>query len=183
MKKILKVFIIAAGFVLCFNVKSFAIVDVAAWGGYIFHGDIYNSELSYDNAKFTGGQYGLKAHYNTSPFSLLDFGIGVYGQYSKINFDKLEGDTSKKSAGLDANLILTTPVLQPYLRGTWAFWDRMSSETKKFKAWGLGIGVEVFILPTIKLFGECMYDDTKHGERDKDEIFLFAVNFGLKLKF
>ena len=172
MKNILKVFIITAGLVLCFNAKSFALVDVAAWGGYVFNGDVAGLD-------FNGGQYGLKAHYNTSFVALFDIGFGAYYQYSKLKFDFSGADKfTRKSAGLDVNLILSMiPIVHPYARCTWAFMDKIEDDNKKFKAYGAGIGAEIKFLPFICLFGEYMYEKSKH---DDAKFTLNAVNFGLK---
>ena len=172
MKNILKVFIIAAGLVLCFNAKSFAIVDVAAWGGYIFNGDAAGFD-------FDGGQYGLKAHYNTSFVALFDLGLGAYYQYSKLKYDSFGNyKFSRKSAGLDVNLIFSiVPIVHPYARCTWAFMDKIEDDNKKFKAYGAGIGAELSIFPFIRLFGEYMYESSKHDVKLTSN----AVNFGLKV--
>ena len=177
MKNFLKVLIIAAGFVLYFNVNSFAIVDAAVWGGYVFNGTIDPGSQDFD-----GGQYGLKAHYNTSLFLLFDFGIGAYYQYSKIKFDLTGSDNlSRKTAGLDANLILTiVPIIHPYVRGTWAFMDKIESDNKRFKTYGAGIGAEFTVLPFIRLFGEYMYENSSHKYMD---ISSNAFNLGLKVDF
>ena len=178
MKNILKVFIIAAGLVICFNAKSFAIVDVAAYGGYIFNGDA-------GGKNFDGAQYGLKAHYNTSLFSLVafgvDLGVGGYYQYSKVKFDAWGGNKiSRTTAGLDVNVILTLPIVHPYVRGVWAFMDKFDGDNKGFKTYGAGIGVELTIFPLVRLFGEYMYDTVKHKVAD---ISSNAVNVGLKIDF
>ena len=177
MKNILKVFIIAAGFVLFFNANSFALVDVAAWGGFV-----YNSN---DDDGFKGPQIGLKAHYNTSLVTLVDWGIGLYYQQSKFFYDDNSiDDLTRTSAGLDANLILSLPIIHPYLRGTWAFWDKVStdywSDKEKFKAFGLGGGVELTVFPFVRLFSEYMYEKSKH---DDLKFTSKAINLGLKLDF
>lgn len=173
MKNILKIFIIAAGFVLFFNVNSFALVDVAAWGGYVFKGDADGVDFD------SGGQYGFKGHYNTSLVPLFDLGIGAYYQYSKLKFDKFGFyNFSRKTAGFDVNFILSLPIIHPYVRGTWAFMDKVESVNKRFKTYGIGAGVELGFLPFISLFGEYMYEKSNHKYAD---ITSNAVNFGLKL--
>ena len=117
MKNIFKVFIIAAGMVLLFNMNSFALVDGAVWGGYVFKGEVEDES----KADPTGGHYGIKAHYNTSLAVLFDIGLGGYYQYEQLKYDILDKDTyTRQTAGLDVNLILKLPVLHPYLRGTYA---------------------------------------------------------------
>ena len=44
MKNFLKVSIIAFALVFTVNTKSFALVDAAAWGGYLFNGEIEDLE-------------------------------------------------------------------------------------------------------------------------------------------
>ena len=43
MKNIFKVFIMTAALIVSFNVNSFALVDGAVWGGYVFNGEVENS--------------------------------------------------------------------------------------------------------------------------------------------
>ena len=175
MKNILKVFIITAGFVLLFNVSSFALVDGAVWGGYIFKGE---AELEPD-ADPTGGQYGIKAHYNTSLIPLIKIGLGGYYQYGKLKYDLLDEETyTRETAGLDVNLILSLPVVHPYLRGTYAIWDKLEKDKENFKAYGAGVGVEITIFPLIRIFGEYMFENSEH---DNAYLRTNAVNLGLKV--
>ena len=178
MKNFLKVFIIAAGFVLCFNASSFAVWDAAAWGGYV-----YDGKTDPKTTDFDGGQFGFKGHYNTTVIpSLLDFGIGAYYQRSKLKFDFTGSESFwRRSAGLDANLIVELPVLplHPYARGTWALSDKIDGKTKNFKAYGVGLGLEFTFFPFIRLFGEYMYEKSNH----ETDYIAKAVNFGLKLDF
>ena len=177
-----KILLITAGFVLCFNANSFALVDVAAWGGYIFSGDDRDDS-------FKGPQLGLKAHYNTSLTPLFNLGVGAYCELSNFNYTNGdipgEFDIIRKSAGLDVNLIFSlTPIVNPYFRGTWAFWEKIendyTSNKENFKAFGLGLGVEFTIIPLLRIFGEYMYDRARHD----DETYNFhAFNLGLKLNF
>lgn len=179
MKNIFKVFTITAGIVLLFNVNSFALVDVAAWGGGAFKGKVENSSADYN-----GWQYGLKAHYNTSLIPLLELGIGGYYEKAKYEdtSDKLKlatGKTQKldsSSYGFDGNLILTIPILHPYLRGTYAIKDKIEDDSESFKAYGLGGGIELSFVPFFRLFGEYMYKTSDHGSK----FTVNEVNFGLK---
>lgn len=177
-KNLFKVLIIALGFVSVITTQSFAIVDAAAWGGYVFNAEMEDN----DDADPKGGQYGLKAHYNTSLIPLLELGVGAYYQYSKLKFDLLDSDEdlTRQTFGLDANLILGLPIVHPYLRGTYSFWDKMEvadeSDTEKFKGYGAGLGVELTVFPFIRIFGEYMYDYTEHDFYIKSN----SINVGLK---
>ena len=183
MKNILKVLIITAGLVISFNVNSFALVDGAAWGGVIFNGEVEGDS----DATPMGWDYGAKAHYNFSvPF--FEIGVGAYYEYSKIKTDIkfaeiFDGSSAeaRKSIGLDANLILSIPLipLNPYIRGTYAAWDQFAGDTKYFSAYGIGAGLElvIFPLPSIRLFGEYMYDYSDHDAYIKTH----QANFGVKV--
>ena len=184
MKNFLKVFIVTAGLILYFNVSSFAIADVAGWVG-AFKGDGANG---YDTQ---GAHFGFKAHYNLSLTPLFDLGVGGYFQHLRLTYSDLKvplDDLKRDSAGLDLNLIaLPSPVIHPYLRGTWAFWDKIEavrypheSRKSKFKPFGLGLGVEFAFFPFIRLFGEYMFDKTKY---DDVKFTSNLFNLGLKLDF
>jgi len=177
-KKFLKLTIISALLVGFMEATSFALVDAAVWGGYVFNGKIEGS----DNSDTKGGQYGLKAHYNTSLMPLLELGVGAYYQYSKLTQDitSSDDDFTKQSLGIDGNLILSLPVIHPYLRGTYCLWDKIEagnvSDTEKFKGYGFGAGVEVTVFPFFRLFGEYMYEYSDHDAYFKSQ----SINLGLK---
>jgi hypothetical protein len=174
-KNILKVLIITAGIVLSLNVNSFAIVDGAIWGGYGFSGEVEDASF----IDLTGIDYGIKAHYNTSLIPLIELGIGAYYQHTSITYDYDTGeeyDLDRESAGIDLNLILSTPIVHPYLRGTYGLWDKFDDHTENYKAWGAGIGVELTVFPFIRIFGEYMHESTEHDI----DITMDSVNVGIK---
>jgi len=179
-KNWLKVSIISMGLVFFVTTNSFALVDAAVWGGYVF-----KSEFEDSNDDPKGGQYGIKAHYNTSLIPLLELGVGAYYQYSKLKMDILDEseDIKRESLGLDANLILGIPIIHPYVRGTYSFWDKLKvgsdSETEKFKGYGAGLGVELTVFPFLRIFGEYMYDFADHDVYIKSH----SANLGLKVDF
>lgn len=174
MKNIFKVLIITAGIVLSLNVNSFAIVDGAIWGGYGFSGSV-EGESAID---VTGVDYGIKAHYNTSLVPLIELGLGAYYQRSTVTLEYagVDDDFDRESAGIDLNLILGTPIVHPYLRGTFGLWDKFEDDTENYKAWGAGIGVELTVFPFIRIFGEYMHESTEHDI----EITMDSVNVGIK---
>lgn len=175
MKNLVKIFIITAGFVSFLSVNSFALVDAAGWGGYGFNSTLEDN--TGDEPK--GGQYGVKAHYNTSFIPFIELGLGGYYQYTKLKYDILndENDVVRKSAGLDVNFILTIPIVHPYVRGTYALWDKLDNDKKKYKAYGVGGGVEFTVFPFIRIFGEYMHDHSDHDSNIKSD----SANFGLKV--
>lgn len=174
MKNIFKVFVISAGIVLFFNVNSFALVDGAVWGGSVFKGQVEGGV----DTEPTSWQYGAKAHYNFSLIPLIEMGVGAYYQDTKIKFDVLNSssDVSRKSIGFDANVLLSIPIIHPYLRGTYAFWDKYDTDVQNFKAYGVGAGVELVVFPFIRLFGEYMYELTDHDGK----LTTSSANFGIK---
>lgn len=175
MKNIFKVFIITAGLVLLFNANSYALVDGSVWGGYIFKGEAE----AMPSADPTGGEYGVKAHYNTSLIPLIEIGLGGYYQYSRLKYDLLDNETfTRKTAGLDVNLILSLPVIHPYLRGTYAIWDKFDQDKENFKAYGAGAGLEITVFPLIRVFGEYMFENTEHFD---SYLKTNAVNLGIKV--
>ena len=176
MKNFLKVFILSAGLILCFNAKSFAEdIDVAVYGGYVFSGD-------FGLADWTGFQGGLKGHYNI-PLGTINLGLGLYFQYQKIDYEldffglgKLEDSLGRTSVGLDVNILVPMEAFNPYVRLTWAFYDDFDGETENnFKQYGIGIGAEIPV-STVKLFGEFMYENTTAD----DDFSGLGVNVGVK---
>ena len=165
MKNILKVFIITAGIVLLLNVNSYAIVDGAVWGG-----DVFNGSMGALDIKPTSWQYGAKAHLNTKVM-IFELGLGGYFQNQTLKYDYLNSSDSakRKTIGIDANVILNIPLfpINPYVRGTYNLWDKISynsvNDTEKMKGYGIGAGLELS-LPVIpvRIFAEYMYDTTEH---------------------
>ena len=177
MKKLLTILVISAGLFMFLPSQSFALVDASAYGGYMFNGSVEGDS----KADPKGYNYGLKAHYNTSLFPLLELGVGAYYQNTKFKYDvySLNEETFlRKSAGLDMNLIVKLPIVHPYGRFMYAFWDDVEGDVERFNAYGLGAGVELTVFPFIRIFGEYMYEKTTH---DKSDFKSNSVNFGLKL--
>lgn len=176
MKKIFTVMILSAGLFLFLPVQSFALVDASAYGGFMFKGS--GADNSKSDAK--GYNYGFKAHYNTSFFPMLELGIGAYYQNTKFKYDLISsGNKSllRKSAGLDMNIILNIPIIHPYGRFMYSFWDDIEGDVENFKAYGLGVGAEFTVLPFIRIFGEYMFENSKHGNSFKNN----SVNLGIKV--
>ena len=48
---------------------------------------------------------------------------------------------------------------------------------RKFKAYGVGAGVELQFFPFLRIFGEYMYDHTDHDDK---YLNMNQVNFGVK---
>ena len=168
--------IISAGFFLFLPAQSFALADVSAYGGYIFKGSV-----DWDSASAPKGyNYGIKAHYNTSFFPMLELGIGAYYQNTKFKLDWTSGNKKnffRMSAGLDMNVIVNFPVLHPYGRFMYALWDDLEGDVKRFKGYGIGAGVEFVMFPLIRVFGEYVYEKTKHDYNFKTN----SINMGIKV--
>ncbi len=182
MKNIFKVVFISAGMVVLFYVNSFAIVDAAVSGGSVFNGKSEDNHKS----KLTSWQYGARAHLNTDAVPFFELGLGGYYEDTHLKFDILNSssDVVRKSAGLDANIILSLPLLpiNPYVRGTYGFWDRYNGDVENFnKSWGAGGGLElvVFPLPSIRIFAEYMRD---HAVHNKTYINTNSANLGVKIQ-
>jgi len=176
-KKIFTVLVISAGLFMFLPSQSFALVDASAYGGYMFNGKVEGNS----DADPKGYNYGLKAHYNTSLFPMLELGIGAYYQNTKFKLDiaSLDDDTFlRKSAGLDMNLIVNLPIIHPYGRFMYSFWDDLEGEVERFNAYGLGAGVELTVFPFIRIFGEYMYEKTTVEDIDYKNN---SVNLGIKV--
>ena len=200
MKYVLKIFILLAGFVLYFNANSFASVDAAVYGGYVFNG-MYgvSSGSMHTGFDLTGPQFGLKGHYNLQLTTTLDLGLGAFFQYASYTVD-LSGagapsdiDLKRMAAGLDLNFIFAaTSEVYPYIRVTYSLYDNLESDgddvSGNFKGFGFGAGVEYAINPNIRVFGEFMYERPSFELPDgvsADDLYVTAmsVNAGLKYIF
>ena len=189
MKNFLKVFILAAGLVLCFNANSFANFSLGGWVGYASTEiDVVGHDESFE---CTGPQFGLKAHYNIAISETFDLGIGAYFRYSKYSgsidmYDPWMGpmsfdvDFTRQSIGADINLIYQVAEgFYPYARFAYSFSDKfdMGDESESGSGWGIGAGVEYDLNPTIILFGEIMYESSSLDGLDATSI---AFNIGAK---
>lgn len=176
-KNFIRVLLITGGLIFFINSNSYAIVDVSAYGGYTFSGDV-------EGLDYVGVPYGLKAHYNTSLIPMLEMGLGAYYQGMKIKLDipSAEWDASRQTLGLDFNLILSLPIIHPYGRFTYGIWDKIKtdgvSDTENYKAWGAGAGLELTAIPFFRIFAEYYYDVTKHEDiKFKASSILAGVKF------
>ena len=188
MKSFIKL-IIATGLVLFFNVNSFASVDLAAYGGYMFSGD---AEVAGESADISGPQFGVKGHYNIELSPSVGLGLGAYYQYTKIKVDVDYGETpkiSRNAAGVDINLIFsmpTAPDIFPYLRANYSFYDKLSGdtpfgETVSGHGFGIGAGLEFAITPVVRIFGEFMYEMPSYKKYGYTlDVSAAAFNIGLK---
>lgn len=172
MKNFIRVLLLTGGLILFINSNSYAIVDVSAYGGFGFKGEVAGMD-------YKALPYGLKVHYNTSIVPMLQMGLGVYYQEMKVKFDTLSDgwDAKRQTFGLDMNLILALPIIHPYGRFTYGFWDKFEDDTENYKAWGLGAGVELTVIPFFRLFGEYNYDVADHGEKYKTNSILLGLKF------
>lgn len=179
MKNFIKVLLITCGMIFFINSNSYALVDVSAYGGFAFDGEV-------EGVDYVGVPYGLKAHYNTSLIPMIEMGLGAYYQGMKIKLDvpSADWDFTRQTFGIDANLILSLPIIHPYCRFTYGIWDKLKSDagsdTENYKAWGIGAGLELTVIPFFRIFGEYMYDTTEHNAVDYKTS---ALNVGLKFDF
>ena len=201
MKYVLKIFILVAGFVIYLNANSFASVDAAVYGGYVFDGMFGQSSGSLNmGIDLTGPQFGLKGHYNLQLTPTLDLGIGAFFQYASYTVDYSSAgagapgdmDGKRMAAGLDLNFIFAaTSEVYPYIRVTYSLYDNLKFDdvdvdvSGDFKGFGFGTGVEYAINPNIRVFGEFMYERPSFEEIEGFDLYITAmsVNAGLKYIF
>ena len=188
MKKLLKILVLAAGLVLCLNANSFANISFSAWGGW--------SSVGYDgpanpnpDSKFgmNDWQYGISTHYNLSS-GPIGLALGGYFQYTRVNFKELvspeqevKHNSSRMSAGADAALyLLIWSWVDPYVRGTYAFYDKY--DRMSGTGFGIGGGFEFNFTPSVKLFAELMYESATYSEKSNKEVEYdlsqMAINLG-----
>jgi len=187
--KFLKVFILTAGLVLCFNAKSFASVDLSVWGGYVFNRQSSSFDGWYRNIDDDIKQLGFKAHYNLSLTPSINLGLGAFFRYSNY-----EHSPSSRDAGLDIALFFTTPTTSyftPYLRAIYYLYDSYDISYQDrtdltYQGFGIGGGIQFNITSSIKLFTELMcelpeyarmYEGSRTGSITKHRHM--AINFGV----
>jgi len=191
MKNFFKVFIVTAGLLLCFNVSSFASVDVAVWGGYAFTGsaDIKGS----GDFDYSATQFGVKGHFNIELSPSVNLGLGAFFQYAKISPDDWGGLSKPKrnAIGLDVAFIFSTstPALFPYVRA-YCSYDKVKILGESISGYGLGIGggLEFAVAQNVRLFGELMYEapsyeKTVSGYKLEVDAAQGAINVGAKFVF
>jgi opacity protein-like surface antigen len=176
-KNFIRVLLFTGGLILFINSNSYALVDISAYGGFGFKGEVAGMD-------YQALPYGLKAHYNTSLVPMLELGLGVYYQGMKVKFDYpgSDWDVKRQTFGLDMNLILDLPIIHPYGRFTYGFWDKFDGDSENYKAWGLGAGIELTVIPFFRLFGEYNYDVSDHSKYDA-KYKTNSILLGLKFDF
>ena len=184
MKKFFKIFIAAAGLVLYFNANSFAKTDLAAWGGYIFAGNVKYSDVNED---VTGTQCGFKAHYYIELSPSVGLGLGPFAQNAIIRPEEINGlNLVRNSIGLDFNFLFSipeTPGFSPYVRAAYFFYDKFDFGYISGYGYGIGIGcgAEFAITKTIRLFWEFMHEPPNwKGSGSSSEVINAAFNMGIK---
>ena len=200
MKNFLKVTILAAGLVICLNASSFAQVDVAVYGGYVFSGTVEVTEEglpSYD-VDFSATQFGIKGHYNIEMSPAVTLGLGVFYQSEKVDPDDWGGGSKPKRTSLGADVAflfsMDSAAVFPYVR-LYCAYDKLKiwGESAPGVGFGIGGGLEYAINTNIRLFGELMYEaaawekdiDWGYGyeENLKANASQIGLNVGLKFVF
>ena len=208
MKNFLKMFILAAGLVLCLNASSFASIDLAVWNGNAFDGNVRvklhhappGAGHDTEKADYTATQIGFKAHYNLELSPAIDLGLGVFYQYARIPHATMpigyDDPFTRNSLGVDVAFIFSIasmPQLFPYVRVCYSFLDFLKFD-KDYDASGDGVGIgaglELGITQNARIFFELMYEKGWLEKKDipgYDKIELNAnqtdLNIGLKLLF
>jgi hypothetical protein len=200
------------------EIKLLGSIDFSVWGGYVFNGtteyrqdfvtitdgtETGNNTVT-DKTNFNHYQFGVKAHFNMPLSSFIDLGIGGFYQYTNLHTSL--STKGRRVAGLDTVLNFAIPqisYMNPYIRMTFSFFDKhgitMDNDAKLFKnKVGLGCGLRFHILPSVKLFGEVMYENPKYSHSfgypsgansgthvvgESYEITMVSANFGVTYIF
>jgi hypothetical protein len=203
MKIMSRVLIIAAVLMLV-PASSFAIgVDLGAYAGLTFAGEIKTGDVTAAGADNSSSipvswEWGFIGHVNQSIIPLLlSGGFGGFYQYSPMDY-KLSGvtyDATKKTYGFDMYLQLELiPIIHPYIRYAVAIEERIdlkvpsaagstttSVNKKYFGSNYFGIGADATVFPFIRIFGEYTYNTAKgeHGVEVKSNSFHLGARFVL----
>lgn len=172
-----KILLLAGGLVFAVHQNGYAGLDVEAYGGYSFRGTLKGEEVK-------GPVKGITAHYNGSFLPTLDIGIGAFYQVSELEYerDDRDAEATRKTLGMDLNLVMDFPLLHPYGRLTWGVVDVFEDEGAKkdielFRAWGAGLGVQVAVFPFFSFYGEYRIDRADHGADLETDSAILGLRF------
>ena len=152
-------------------------MDVDVYGGYAFSGRLNGEDVK-------GPVKGITVHYNGSFLPIINIGIGAFYQMSELEYESedMDGEATRKTLGLDLNLIADFPLIRPYGRFTWGVVDTFEDEGKKrdiemFKAWGAGLGLQVSVIPFFSVYGEYRIDRADHGSDLETDSAIMGLKF------
>lgn len=164
--------------------SAFALVNVEAYGGYSFGGEI--SDVDAESVKGLGG--GFRGHYYDE-IAIIGWGAGLYAQFSPLEYDATIGGQDvtvaydKTTYGVDGFITLNVPLipLHPYLRAGMSIYDNAvdeytlngskysTNETEYFNMYYGGIGFSMTVLPlpviSVQVFAEYLYEYSKSGDQ------------------
>ena len=177
MKKIRILLII--GLIAVAWTQSYAIIDIGAYGGYSFSG---NLDAGVKNVTLGGPEYGFIAHFNSTVIPIiLSVGMGPYYQSSMLKYT-LDGshDFNRKTLGIDFYAQLELPIIiHPFVRVAPTIWEEADSKKQYFNGYLFGGGIAVTIFPMLQIYGEYLYNRAwvmKAGDTTGH-----AVHLGLRL--
>jgi hypothetical protein len=177
MKLSAKIMLLAC-LILAVPASSFALVDVGAYGGYSFAGELKTDSGTVDTSGFL---YGFNAHVNFDMLVFFQLGIGGFYQKSEFDYDMTGGGDSsydKTVVGVDLYAMLNIPMLpiSPYVTFNSGIWEKVDDKyarasTDYFQTYSVGGGVALTILPipaimSLSIFGEYLYNFGKDAGND-----------------
>lgn len=189
-----KIFLSALIILTILPSSVFALVNVEAYGGYTFGGEI--SEVDAESVKGFG--FGFRAHYYDE-IAIFGWGVGGYAQFSPLNYEMTvmgtdtEADYDRTTLGFDGFITLNIPLipLHPYVRGGIAAYDKAvteytingvkttSTESDSFGMYYGGVGLSFSVLPlpilSVQVFGEYLYE---YSDVDGQTLKNHRVNIG-----
>ena len=184
MKNLLKMFVLTAGLLLCFNVNSYAGGSISGWIG-IGAGNLEFADYSDFDFGFNTDQYGIRLHYNFIIFSPIGLSLGGFYSHTNLRFNHFQIDdeedfkTKRHATGADLALFLTPwSKFYPYVKGTYAFYDTISYWKIKGSGIGIGGGFEYLLSPHMKLYAELMLEDASYTN-SLHNLDMFIFNFGV----
>ena len=177
--KILRIILLFGILVALVPVKSYALIDIGAYGGYSFENKVKTSD---GELKTQGFGFGFIGHYNMTVIPMvLSIGIGPYYEKFYLNYKwySVKSDYDLQTVGLDVFAMLELPiVVHPFVRASVAVWEQTQKNNDYFRSFSFGPGVGFDIL-ILQIYTEYLFNTSKQRGNDA---YGHTINLGIRIR-
>ena len=168
-----KIIIVLLGILVLTPSASYALIDLGLYGGYSFAGEIETTGTKPEPKGFHGGFIG---HVNQRLFLLFRAGLGLYAEYSSLEYSLAATDFTytKRTLGVDLYLMLDIPLipLDPYVKFATGIWEDVAGDLDSgssfLNTYKTGIGLAFTFFPFLQLTGEYQFEYTRKIESNNE---------------